>query len=219
MQNEVSPRCRIFSISYYSNLRNSGIQLAHESAKNRRRFSSKSKRYKPIVKPNQPKGNHGSARQLKYILTNVITHRYTCMFVFNSIHLLLFHFPQAYCTKDRQCGPTNYCHRHYGRCHKCKNIGAKCRRDHVCCDGLECVFGRCRTIVKKGNYLSRCRKDKDCKHGLCCAKSHGEFVCKPMLRENQICSVLEGGVAYTVNHGCPCGDGLVCRTQKLRRKG
>ncbi|XP_028401210.1 dickkopf-related protein 4-like [Dendronephthya gigantea] len=126
---------------------------------------------------------------------------------------------KTYCTKDRQCGATNYCHRHYGICHKCKNVGAKCRRDHVCCKGLECVFGRCRTIVKKGNYLSRCRKDKDCKQGLCCAKSHGEFVCKPMLRENQICSVLEGGVAYTVNHGCPCDDGLVCTTQKRRRKG
>ncbi|CAB4014489.1 dickkopf-related 3-like, partial [Paramuricea clavata] len=122
------------------------------------------------------------------------------------------------CTKDRNCGATNYCHRHYGTCHKCKKIGAKCRRDHVCCKGFECVFGSCRRIVKKGNFLSRCRKDRDCKKGLCCAKSHGEFVCKPMLRENQLCSVLEGGVAYTVNHGCPCDEGLVCRRWKIRSK-
>ena len=122
------------------------------------------------------------------------------------------------CTKDRHCGPANYCHRHYGTCHKCKKNGAKCRRDHVCCKGFECVFGSCRKIVRKGNFLSRCRKDKDCKKGLCCAKSHGEFVCKPMLTENQICSVLEGGVAYTVNHGCPCDEGLVCKRWKRRGK-
>lgn len=124
---------------------------------------------------------------------------------------------QKYCRKDRQCG-SGYCHKHYGTCHKCKNIGAKCRRDHVCCKGLECVFGGCRKVVKSGNYLSRCRKDKDCNKGLCCAKSHGEFVCKPMLRKNQVCAVLEGGVAYTVNHGCPCDIGLVCKRVKQRRK-
>jgi hypothetical protein len=132
-------------------------------------------------------------------------------------HMCFCLFPQT-CTKDRNCGATNYCHRHYGTCHKCKKIGAKCRRDHVCCKGFECVFGSCRRIVKKGNFLSRCRKDRDCKKGLCCAKSHGEFVCKPMLRENQLCSVLEGGVAYTVNHGCPCDEGLVCRRWKIRSK-
>ena len=125
---------------------------------------------------------------------------------------------QIYCRKDRQCGTGNYCHRHYGSCHKCKKIGAKCRRDHVCCKGFECVFGSCRKIVKRGNYLSKCKKDKHCKKGLCCAKAHGEFVCKPLLRENQICSFLEGGVAYTVNHGCPCGAGLVCKKKTTIKK-
>ena len=123
---------------------------------------------------------------------------------------------QAYCRKDRQCGIAKYCHRHYGICRKCKKTGAKCRRDHVCCKGLECVFGSCRKIVKRGNYLSRCKKDKHCNKGLCCGKSHGESVCKPMLRKNQICSVLQGGVAYAVNHGCPCDKGLVCRRWKVR---
>ncbi|XP_028401194.1 dickkopf-related protein 2-like [Dendronephthya gigantea] len=121
-----------------------------------------------------------------------------------------------YCLRDRQCGRSNYCHRHYGTCHKCKKSGAKCRRDHVCCKGFECAFGSCRRIVKRGNYLAKCKKDKHCKKGLCCAKSHGEFVCKPLLRENQICSVLEGGVAYAVNHGCPCDDGLACKRWKVR---
>jgi hypothetical protein len=40
-----------------------------------------------------------------------------------------------------------------------------------------------------------------------------------MLKENQICSVLEGGVAYSVNHSCPCDAGLACKHQGLRRKG
>lgn len=65
--------------------------------------------------------------------------------------------------------------------------------------------------MKRGNYLSKCKKDKHCKKGLCCAKSHGEFVCKPNLKENQICYVLEGGVAHTINHDCPCDEGLVCK--------
>lgn len=122
------------------------------------------------------------------------------------------------CTRDRHCGKANYCHRHYGTCHKCKKNKLKCRRDHVCCKGFECVFGSCRKTVKPGNFLARCRKDKDCNPGLCCAKSHGEFVCKRMRQENQFCRVLEGGVAYAVNHGCPCDKGLVCKKTKLQKK-
>ena len=63
---------------------------------------------------------------------------------------------------------------------------------------------------------ARCRKDRDCHIGFCCAKSDGDLVCKRMLQEGDVCDVPEGGLAYALNHSCPCAQGLKCK--KVRRK-
>ena len=63
---------------------------------------------------------------------------------------------------------------------------------------------------KPGIELSRCKRDQDCKPGLCCAREHGESVCKKYLTEGEQCYVSEGGVAYSIHHSCPCGKGLIC---------
>ena len=135
------------------------------------------------------------------------------------IHTLSPFFPslqKVECKKDKHCGNGKYCHRHYGSCHNCKPMGTHCRRNNMCCNGMECMFGKCRMIVPAGVEDSKCRKDRDCNKGLCCAKTHGEFICKRMLQQDEICTVSSGGIAYSLNHNCPCAEGLVCR--KLRRR-
>lgn len=122
------------------------------------------------------------------------------------------------CKKDKHCGKGRYCHRFYGTCHDLKPLGSHCRRDHVCSHSMQCVFGKCRKIVPQGQQDARCTLDRQCNKGLCCAPTHGEWLCKKMLRENEICSVSEGGIAFRINHRCPCGEGFVCKKIRHHRK-
>jgi hypothetical protein len=132
--------------------------------------------------------------------------------------LLNFQSNTFVCKKDRHCGKGRYCHRFYGSCHYLKPLGSHCRRDHVCAHGMECVFGKCRKAIIQGLDGARCTADKECNTSLCCAPTHGEWLCKKMLRENDICSVPEGGLAFRINHSCPCGEGFVCKKTRQHRK-
>src|SRR5689334_21664154 len=57
---------------------------------------------------------------------------------------------------------------------------------------------------------SRCAADEECSSNMCCARQHGERVCKPRLRLGQRCYVPDGGLAYSLNEICPCSAGLIC---------
>ncbi|XP_020616442.1 dickkopf-related protein 3-like [Orbicella faveolata] len=122
------------------------------------------------------------------------------------------------CRKDRHCGQGNYCHKHNGQCHACKAIDSQCRRNNMCCAGMECVFGVCRKALPRGSPGARCKKDRKCDSGLCCVKVHGEPICRRLLEEGEDCSVPEGGLDYSLNQKCPCEAGLICKKIKHRHR-
>lgn len=124
----------------------------------------------------------------------------------------------GHCRKDRQCGQGKYCHKHNGLCHACKPVESACRRNNMCCNGLECVFGFCRKAVPRGTEGARCRKDRKCDSGLCCVKVHGEPICRRLLQEGEDCYVPEGGLGYSLNQKCPCAAGLICKKLKHRHR-
>ena len=67
---------------------------------------------------------------------------------------------------------------------------------------------------------ARCRHDRQCGPSQCCAKRHGEKVCKARLAAGAYCYVPRGGLAYSLNEMCPCQHGLVCQvdhTQDIDR--
>ncbi|UXI22779.1 hypothetical protein NH340_JMT08722 [Sarcoptes scabiei] len=105
-----------------------------------------------------------------------------------------------------------YCDRHYGYCDYFRSAGDLCRHDSQCDGDLICMFGRCEVPSKSGQKGARCNHSDDCLEGLCCARQHGERICKPKLKLGQQCFVPLGGLDYSLNELCPCDQGLECRT-------
>jgi len=119
------------------------------------------------------------------------------------------------CRKDRHCGVKRFCHRYLKLCEDCKQKGQSCRRNKMCCQGMECANSVCRLKVQPGLKGSLCRRDRDCNVDHCCAKQNGQSVCKPMLKEGDFCNL--PGKDYLWTHGCPCKQSLKCK--KTRRRG
>lgn len=67
---------------------------------------------------------------------------------------------------------------------------------------------------------ARCKVDRDCGASMCCARHHGEQVCKRRLIRGESCYVPDGGLAFSINQICPCDEGLLCRENSapLRRE-
>ncbi|XP_078571455.1 uncharacterized protein LOC144859066 isoform X1 [Branchiostoma floridae x Branchiostoma japonicum] len=114
------------------------------------------------------------------------------------------------CDTDKSCGGGKYCDRHYGVCKPRGRLGDLCRRDGNCQGGYDCMFGRCQKTIQAGEQGARCKHDKDCGDNMCCARQHGERICKPRLAPGQKCWVPEGGLDYSLNQMCPCEKGLIC---------
>ncbi|XP_051523450.1 dickkopf-related protein 3-like isoform X3 [Myxocyprinus asiaticus] len=89
--------------------------------------------------------------------------------------------------------------------------GQYCRRDAQCVRGLSCMFGRCIRSIPDGQEGARCKLDRDCGASMCCARHHGERVCKRRLVLGESCFVPDGGLAFSINQICPCDEGLLCR--------
>ncbi|RWS27420.1 dickkopf-related protein 3-like protein [Leptotrombidium deliense] len=58
--------------------------------------------------------------------------------------------------------------------------------------------------------------DADCHPHLCCARQHGERICKAKLQKGQRCFVPLGGLDYSLNELCPCDEGLSCVQRKRK---
>uniref|UniRef100_A0A3B4WT57 Uncharacterized protein n=1 Tax=Seriola lalandi dorsalis TaxID=1841481 RepID=A0A3B4WT57_SERLL len=59
-----------------------------------------------------------------------------------------------------------------------------------------------------------CLRSSDCSDSLCCARHFWTRICKPVLREGQVCTRQrrKGNHGLELFQRCPCGDGLSCRT-------
>ncbi|TSK14611.1 Dickkopf-related protein 3 [Bagarius yarrelli] len=115
------------------------------------------------------------------------------------------------CDHDRACGKGFSCDRHFGLCVPLRQEGKYCRRDAQCVRGLSCMFGKCIRSIPEGQEGARCKVDKDCGASMCCARHHGERVCKRRLVLGESCFVPDGGLAFSINQICPCDEGLLCR--------
>ncbi|XP_071812568.1 uncharacterized protein [Apostichopus japonicus] len=122
------------------------------------------------------------------------------------------------CDRDKSCGKGLFCDLHYGGCRRHKSVGEPCRRDGHCTRGTHCRFGTCQTAIAEGMLGARCRSDKDCGDSQCCAKQHGESICKAKLQVGAKCFVPEGGIEYVIDSICPCDASLVCRLVQHHRR-
>ncbi|CAJ1048314.1 dickkopf-related protein 2-like [Xyrichtys novacula] len=71
----------------------------------------------------------------------------------------------------------------------------------------------------RGQVGDPCLRSSDCSDGLCCARHFWTRICKPVLREGQVCTRQrrKGNHGLELFQRCSCGDGLSCRT--LREPG
>ncbi|GCB73630.1 hypothetical protein scyTo_0002710 [Scyliorhinus torazame] len=122
------------------------------------------------------------------------------------------------CEHDHGCGMGFFCDKHFGVCVPLRHEGQFCRWDSQCSQGLSCMFGQCHFTVPKGHEGARCKVDKDCGASMCCARHHGEMICKKKLTLDMNCYVPDGGLAYSINQLCPCEEGLVCRNGRITRE-
>ncbi|XP_047443996.1 dickkopf-related protein 2-like [Mugil cephalus] len=68
--------------------------------------------------------------------------------------------------------------------------------------------------VSPGQVGDPCLRSADCSDGLCCARHFWTRICKPVLREGQVCTRhrRKGNHGLELFQRCPCGDKLTCRT-------
>ncbi|CAH2292551.1 dickkopf-related 3-like [Pelobates cultripes] len=125
---------------------------------------------------------------------------------------------QVTCDNDRACGRGLFCDRHFGLCMALRHEGQFCRKDSQCVRGLGCMYGKCQQIIPDGHEGSRCKQDKDCAPSMCCARHHGEMICKRKLPAGDSCFVPDGGLAFSMNQLCPCEEGLICSSTLRKRE-
>ncbi|MED6277618.1 hypothetical protein CHARACLAT_015358 [Characodon lateralis] len=66
----------------------------------------------------------------------------------------------------------------------------------------------------KGQVGNPCLRSSDCSDSLCCARHFWTRICKPVLREGQVCTRQrrKGHQGSELFQRCSCGEGLTCRT-------
>nr|XP_016850189.1 PREDICTED: dickkopf-related protein 3 isoform X1 [Anolis carolinensis] len=139
-------------------------------------------------------------------------------YVVGGEHVFGQHLLMTTCSHEKKCPEGFFCDYHFGLCFNLRDEGDFCRQDAHCAEGLICMFGKCQERVPEGQEGARCHHDKDCAPEHCCARHHGEMVCRKRLLLDQGCYVPEGGVAFSMNQVCPCLEGLVCKRTPLKRE-
>uniref|UniRef100_A0A8D0C9X2 Dickkopf WNT signaling pathway inhibitor 1 n=1 Tax=Salvator merianae TaxID=96440 RepID=A0A8D0C9X2_SALMN len=68
----------------------------------------------------------------------------------------------------------------------------------------------------KGPEGALCLRSSDCAEGLCCARHFWSKICKPVLKEGQVCTKhrKKGTHGLEIFQRCNCGEGLACRIQR-----
>ncbi|XP_074856427.1 dickkopf-related protein 1 [Carettochelys insculpta] len=68
----------------------------------------------------------------------------------------------------------------------------------------------------KGQESTTCLRSSDCGAGQCCARHFWSKICKPVLKEGQVCTRhrRKGSHGLEIFQRCYCGEGLSCRLQK-----
>ncbi|KAM9379846.1 dickkopf-related protein 1 [Phaethornis superciliosus] len=129
-------------------------------------------------------------------------------------------------------------------CLACRRHRKRCLRDSMCCPGTTCSNGLCTPLepppaateldeigtemlprrtpapawlpTAKGEEGDFCLRSSDCAAGLCCARHFWSKICKPVLREGQVCTRnrRKGTHGLEIFQRCQCAEGLACRLQR-----
>ncbi|XP_025770765.1 dickkopf-related protein 1 [Puma concolor] len=133
----------------------------------------------------------------------------------NQVHLLAAAARIQREAFNRICMPSDHSPFHRGEIEETiiESIG----NDHSTLDG----YSRRTTLPSKlyhtkGQEGSVCLRSSDCATGLCCARHFWSKICKPVLKEGQVCTKhrRKGSHGLEIFQRCYCGDGLSCRMQK-----
>ncbi|XP_063077431.1 dickkopf-related protein 1b [Engraulis encrasicolus] len=75
--------------------------------------------------------------------------------------------------------------------------------------------------TQKGHEGDTCLRSSDCAEGYCCARHFWSRICKPVLREGQVCTrhKRKGSHGLEIFQRCDCADGLSCRSQRATEPG
>ncbi|XP_012370861.1 dickkopf-related protein 1 [Octodon degus] len=130
------------------------------------------------------------------------------------------------CLRHAMCCPGNYCrngicmpsdHSHFHRGEIEETIVESFGNDQSTLDG----YSRRTTLSSKiyhtkGQEGSVCLRSSDCATGLCCARHFWSKICKPVLKEGQVCTKhrRKGSHGLEIFQRCYCGEGLSCRIQR-----
>ena len=127
------------------------------------------------------------------------------------------YFLNQICNSNNDCEGKESCNLYSRKCERCRIRKEICRRDGNCCNGLKCLWGRCRAPKTNGTERSLCKTSNDCQPGLCCAKEHGLSICKGYLKIGDTCELPLGGLVFSLHHSCPCQEGLRCQMERRVR--
>ncbi|XP_038629789.1 dickkopf-related protein 1b [Scyliorhinus canicula] len=78
-----------------------------------------------------------------------------------------------------------------------------------------------RSHTVKGQEGDICLRSSDCAQGLCCARHFWSKICKPVLREGQVCTRhrRKGSHGLEIFQRCDCAQGFSCRMQRGGSQG
>ncbi|XP_067909419.1 dickkopf-related protein 1b [Heterodontus francisci] len=78
-----------------------------------------------------------------------------------------------------------------------------------------------RTHSVKGQEGDVCLRSSDCAQGLCCARHFWSKICKPVLKEGQVCTKhkRKGSHGLEIFQRCDCAQGFSCRLQRAGNHG
>uniref|UniRef100_A0A8C5JJI1 Dickkopf WNT signaling pathway inhibitor 1 n=1 Tax=Junco hyemalis TaxID=40217 RepID=A0A8C5JJI1_JUNHY len=118
----------------------------------------------------------------------------------------------------------------------CRRRRKRCLRDAMCCPGMSCSNGEgsahrgrgwgwgwggsqpwlTAPMSPQGEEGDFCLRSSDCAAGLCCARHFWSKICKPVLREGQVCTRhrRKGSHGLEIFQRCQCAEGLACRGQR-----
>lgn len=84
---------------------------------------------------------------------------------------------------------------------------------HPASPGASLSIPRCPHAGEEGDF---CLRSSDCAAGLCCARHFWSKICKPVLREGQVCTRhrRKGAHGLEIFQRCQCAEGLACRLQR-----
>ncbi|XP_057214437.1 dickkopf-related protein 1b isoform X3 [Triplophysa rosa] len=80
------------------------------------------------------------------------------------------------------------------------------------------IQGSPQNQMLRGLEGENCLRSSDCAEGLCCARHFWSKICKPVLKEGQVCTKhkRKGTHGLEIFQRCDCAEGLSCRTQSSK---